>query len=419
MKVVGLVTEYNPFHNGHLHHLQQSLQTTVADASVAVMSGHFLQRGEPALVDKWLRSEMALAAGVDLVFELPFPFACNSAPHFARGAIHSLQGLGIVDSLCFGSETGSLGQLQKGADLLFRHAGRIEEGTAQLLRQGVNYPTARTRVLEEIAPDLPPELFAQPNNILGLEYLRALAEAGSDIQPATVPRLGPGYHDTAAVDRIASATGLRQMLTEGRPIETFLPEGSRMILREALQQGQTIDQAKLLTALLVLLLREPGTLRGVYQVEHGLENRLAEAALQAGNFTELAVAAKSRQWTLTRIQRILIYVLLQANQEEMNALVAAGPLYLRLLGMSDTGRKCLAKARTRRTLPIIRDPAKGPAMLRKYYTVNSERARLAEAMLKLDLRATRIYTALMKSPATRHRNRDFFQAVSTRQTPLS
>ncbi len=134
MRTVGLITEYNPFHNGHLHHLQESLRCTGADASVAVMSGHFLQRGEPALVDKWVRTEMALAAGVDLVLELPFPFACNSAPHFAMGAVRTLNALGVVDTLCFGSETGEVPPLQEIAQLLVDRSDAIDKGTRERLR---------------------------------------------------------------------------------------------------------------------------------------------------------------------------------------------------------------------------------------------------------------------------------------------
>ncbi|MCK4535904.1 MAG: nucleotidyltransferase [Desulfuromonadales bacterium] len=411
MRVVGLITEYNPFHNGHLYHLQESLRITGAEASVAVMSGHFLQRGEPALVDKWVRTEMALAAGLDLVFELPFPFACNSAPYFARGAVQSLNGLGIVDALCFGSEAGELETLQAAASLLNLRADEVERQTAELLRQGVNYPTARARVLQQMAPELPAEQLAAPNNILGLEYLRALERIDSVIEPFTIIRQGPGYYDTSATGQIASATGIRQMLMEGQNVDDYLPEHCRSTFHEARQAGQDLDTIKLFTALLSRLLQTSESLRGIYQVEHGLDVRLTEAAQLAKDYASLAAAVNSRHWTLTRIQRILAYVLLQASQGEMQNFLEAGPLYLRLLGMSETGRKCLAEARSKRTLPIIMDPSKGSTVLRKFYGAGTERARLAEAMLALDLRATRIYTALMKSQNLQHRNRDFFEPV--------
>ncbi|NIQ97403.1 MAG: nucleotidyltransferase family protein, partial [Desulfuromonadales bacterium] len=146
MRSVGLITEYNPFHNGHLHHLRESRRATGADVSVAVMSGHFLQRGEPALVDKWVRAEMAVAAGVDLVVELPLPWACNSAPYFALGAVQALNDLG-VDALCFGSEVGDLDVLKQCAGLLEEHETLVARRTEALLRRGINYPEARQQVL--------------------------------------------------------------------------------------------------------------------------------------------------------------------------------------------------------------------------------------------------------------------------------
>ncbi len=411
MKVVGLITEYNPFHNGHLHHLRQSLRASGADASAAIMSGHFLQRGEPALVDKWVRTEMALAAGLDLVFELPLPFACNSAPCFAQGAVQSLNGLGIVDALCFGSEAGDLAGLQSAAEVLNRRAEEIEHLTADLLRQGVNYPTARARLLQQIAPHLPIEQLAEPNNILGLEYLRALLRTSSSIKPVTIRRLGPGYHDTAAQGGIASASGIRQMLAAGEPVQELLPAACWTLLEQALKADHRLDWSQVFRLLLARLLPEADSLRDLYQVEHGLDNRLAAAAQTARDYGDLAAAVKSRQWTLTRIQRILAYVMLQVSRREMTALLEAGPLYLRLLGMSGKGRQCLARARSKRTLPIIMDPAAASGVLRKFYGTGTPRAHQAEAMLALDLRATRIYSVLMKSQPWEHRNRDFFEPV--------
>src|SRR6056297_1555341 len=140
MSTVGLITEYNPFHNGHLHHLRESLKTASAEVAVAVMSGHFLQRGEPALVDKWTRTEMALAAGVDLGVELSLPWACSSAPDFARGGVQAISVLGGVDAFCFGSETGELAPLQGCAEWLCEQEPEVKIRTADLLRQGKNYP---------------------------------------------------------------------------------------------------------------------------------------------------------------------------------------------------------------------------------------------------------------------------------------
>lgn len=411
MRTVGLITEYNPFHNGHLHHLQESLRITDADASVAVMSGHFLQRGEPALVDKWVRTEMALAAGVDLVLELPFPFACNSAPHFAMGAVQTLNGIGVVDSLCFGSESGELAPLQEVSRLLVQRSDDIEAGTRERLRSGVSYPVARAEVLSVLAPDLPSDLIASPNNILGVEYLRALQITASSIQAFTIQRLGADYHSTDVSNHIASATGIRNLVSEGGKVDGLLPSACFEILQEALDEGLKLSPERLFTALQTLLLQEKESLRGIYHVADGLEQRLVDAAMTATSYAELADAVKSRQWTLTRIQRLLSYVLLQVSNEEMRGFVQRGPMYLRLLGATDKGREVLAKARSKKSLPMISDPARAKANLRRFYKNQPEFARMAERMLACDLRATRLYGLLQTTQQRVHRNQDFFQTV--------
>ena len=411
MRAVGLVTEYNPFHNGHLHHLRESLRVTGAEASVAVMSGHFLQRGEPAMVDKWVRTEMALAAGVDLVFELPFAFACNSAPHFAMGAVQTLDALGVVDSLCFGSEAGDLAQLNKVATVLVERQEEIESLTAARLRDGVNYPVARSEVLVGLLPEVPAEILNSPNNILGIEYLKALYSTNSRIQPSTIKRLGAGYHDTDVTAQIASATGIRRMIAAGEEVESLLPQPCRKVLDEALRAGRSLDTGRLFVALQSQMLQESETLNEIYLVDDGIDRRLDLAALKAGSFDELVSGIKSRQWTLTRIQRILMYVLLQVKAVEMKAFMQTGPLYLRLLGSSERGRKILARARRRKKLPIIADPARATNTLRKFYRNRSAYQQLAEEMLRLDLRATRIYGLLQGERSGEYLNQDYYQPV--------
>ncbi len=219
MRAVGLITEYNPFHNGHLHHLNESLRQADAEVAVAVMSGHFLQRGEPALVDKWRRTRMALAAGVDVVVELPFAFACQSAPYFARGAVQCLNGLGGIEALCFGSEAGELAPLQRCADLLQEHRTELQAATAAGLRQGMHYAEARGELVAGLSGKASlAELLHSPNNILALEYLQALRDTASAMAPFTILRLGAGFHETQASGAIASATGIRHRLAEDQPV---------------------------------------------------------------------------------------------------------------------------------------------------------------------------------------------------------
>lgn len=411
MPTIGLITEYNPFHNGHLHHLQESLRITGAEASVAVMSGHFLQRGEAALLDKWTRAEMALVAGVDLVLELPFAFACNSAPYFAQGAVQCLDALGVVDGLCFGSEAGAIAPLDRAARLLVDAANEVAAGTASSLRQGLSYPAARARILARLDPDLPPGLLASPNNILAIEYLRALQLNASPMRPWTIPRLGAGFHSTDVSGHLASATGIRRLIGAGGDVEHLLPIACGHIFKRALDEGRFLDQERLFTVLQALLLQEVESLRDIYQVEHGLDHRISDKAMSATSFTDLVSAIKSRQWTQTRIQRVLIYVMLRVSGAEMRGFLRQGPLYLRVLGATTRGREVLARARKKKNLPVIGDPSRARAVLRRFYHDRPESCHLAEQMLNCDLRATRLYGLLQSTQRGVHSNQDFFHPV--------
>ena len=406
MRAVGLITEYNPFHNGHLHHLRESLRVTGAEVAVAVMSGHFLQRGEPALVDKWVRAEMALRAGVDVVVELPFPWACNSAPQFALGAVRALQALG-VEALCFGSESGEPAALQRCAELLLTEEARIAERTAHLLRRGINYPTARARCLAELGV-ADGELLAAPNNILGIEYLKALRQTGAAIVPHTIPRIGAGFHEERAVGDIASATGIRHRLGRGEEVADFIPLSARAPFVAALAAGHVLDEEHLYRLLLARLLRGADSLRRLYQVEEGIAERLYAAACDSDGYAELVAAVKSRHLTRTRVQRLLAYVLNEVKAEEMTAWLESGPLYLHLLGATEKGRAWLAGGRKARTLPLVGNYSRVAALLKKRYGVPSRAFSLAAGMLRLETRATANYTLLMQRWRGGSRARDYF-----------
>ncbi len=412
MRTVGLITEYNPFHNGHLHHLRESLQAAEAEVSVAVMSGHFLQRGEPALVDKWLRAEMALAAGVDLVIELPFPWACNSAPYFALGAVQSLNALAGVDALCFGSEAGELPGLQQAAEVLQQHQQSIAEKTGQLLRQGISYPAARAQLVAELSDDLQiAQILGQPNNILGIEYLQALKKTTSAIMPLTIQRIGAGFHQTDAVGEVASATGIRKMLSLNSDVSDYLPKIVHSVLLAASESGRQSSEGKLLTLLISRLNLGAASLREIYQIENGLENRLVEMAAEARVYKDFVTECKSRQLTRTRIQRVLCYLLNGVEKELMSSILERGPLYLHLLGSSDKGERFLARYRKEFSLPVVGNYSRIHSQLKKWYGVETEDCKLAEKTLELELRTTRNYTLLMQRWAGGNRNRDYFESA--------
>lgn len=413
MRAVGLITEYNPFHNGHLHHLRQSLKAASADVSVAVMSGHFLQRGEPALVDKWTRTEMALAAGVDLVVELPLPWACSSAPDFARAGVQALSALGGVAALCFGSETGEMAPLQGCAEWLCEQESEVKNRTAVLLRQGKNYPQARAELLADCDyGGIDAAELAAPNNILGIEYLKALRQIGNVLEPFTIRRVGAGYHDLGSgPDRIASATGIRQRLDEGQPVAELMPEGSSAFLHGALQKRQYFSPTRYLQLLQGQIFREPDRLEDYWLVEDGLEQRLIDQADRAETLEELVTGIKVRHLTRTRIQRALVSVLLGLRQVTVHQLLAAAPGYLHLLGASPEGRKFISASRRQRQVPLVQNFSRIYTQLKRHHGKDSTAYRQALTQLELELRATRMYSLLLHQFSGGSRNRDFYEPL--------
>ena len=240
MKVTGLVTEYNPFHSGHLFHIETSRNISNADFILVIMSGDFVQRGTPALLDKYARTEMALLCGADVVIELPVCFSCASAESFAYGAVFLLDRLGVTDFLCFGSECGNLSLLQSAAQFLIKESADFQKKILHDLKQGLSYPAARTNAFfESYASSLDgfssqeiSSLFSKPNNILGLEYLKALKNMQSKILPLTFLRQEAGYHDKKLYQTFASATALRDTLLRHNleAIKPYIPKAAFSVL---------------------------------------------------------------------------------------------------------------------------------------------------------------------------------------------
>jgi len=376
------------------------------------MSGHFLQRGEAALLDKWQRAEMALKAGVNLVVELPLPWACNSAPLFADGAVQALAQFG-VDALCFGSEAGTLAPLQACAELLDQHQAEIEDATRQRLRQGDNYPSARAEVVAAICQNESlSAVLAEPNNILGVEYLRALRNHDSGISPYTIARIGAGYHDLEAVGEIASATGIRRMLAAGEPVDKLVPDSVFPILEAALESGLTPD-TDIQFRLMVQALQRVDHLKTLYQYAEsdGIGKRFYQAIQVAESLEGLIDESKSKQLTRTRMQRLMIYALLELDAGLMREILDCGPLYLHVLGHDDIGEAVLAGCRTQSEIPLVGNYSRIRNALTRHYGRRTEKSRLAHELLAIELRATRTYTLLQKNWPGGNRNLDFFREV--------
>lgn len=373
MSTVGVIVEYNPFHNGHLYHLQQSKAITGAENVVAVMSGHFLQRGEPALADKWARAEMALRAGCDLVLELPAAYSAQPAQWFGYGAVAVLEATGVVDSLCFGSESGDLRALDQMACLLAEEPPELSAHLARMLKEGVPYPSAFAAASKQYLQDkgLGEIGFSldQPNHTLGLHYLIALKKLRSSIVPYTVRREKSGYGQADITDaQIASATALRKLLLGDAGslalLAPYVPASTMEILEREIKSGRAPIHWELFARPLFheLFRRDAAQLALFAEVTEGLEHRLRSVLPELPQITvaSLLTALKTKRYTHTKLQRMLLRILLGHHKEILTpARLSAGVEYIRVLGFSERGQKLLHDMRGKASLPIIASATRG------------------------------------------------------------
>jgi len=378
MKATGIVTEYNPFHNGHLHHINQSKEQTNADVIIAVMSGNFLQRGEPAFADKWARTRMALNGGADLVVELPYVFATAQASDFAKGAMAILDAL-RCDSFCFGSEDGDIQPFINTFDLLTKERAHYNLYIKEEVATGMSYPKALNNAYHKIISGRkgPFADLSKPNNILGFHYIEAANSIQSAMVPETIQRIQAGYHDD--IDEtmtIASATGIRKAFFENgdlSEVRRYLPKTSVDEL-QAFHQDFGFGSWETFWPLLrySILRHQPEELRQFSEVTEGIEYLLREAALTAPNFTGFMERVKSKRYTWTRIQRMLTHIYTNFTWSDLRSFET--PTYIRLLGMNQTGKDYLNSVKKKVTLPVI-----------------SRVAASHDPMLELDIRATDLY----------------------------
>lgn len=407
MRAVGLVTEYNPFHNGHRYHAEQARKVSDADVVVAVMSGHFLQRGEPALLDKWARAQMALRCGVDVVIELPFPFACNSAPTFADGAIQILDLFSPhLDALCFGSESGQLEQLKPLAKAMAGYESVAAD--SHHLRSGQTFPQARAAALADLGFDT--TLLDQPNNILSLAYLRAIDQRNSTLTPLTIKRIGAGYHDLQPVDDIASATAIRQRLYAGESVQPYIPTAAHTLLDQAVQQKMVVDPQRWFAMLQHSCLDQRRHTVDCYQMEPGLEQRIFQAALTASDFDQLVDEIKARHLTRTRVQRLLCYQLFGLRSQEMSSALAQPIPYIQLLGATKNGERFLSQCRKQLPIPLVTNHSRLQSLLNRHYGHDNRARQQAQWMVDIENQVTRFYTLLLPGWGGQSRQWNYYQS---------
>jgi predicted nucleotidyltransferase len=379
MNATGVIVEYNPFHNGHAFHLEQAKDISGAETIIAVMSGNFLQRGEPALVSKWKRAEMALKAGADIVFELPYQFAVQQADIFASGAVSILEAAGC-SSLCFGSESGNIESFHRTLSFLETHQAAYQERVKVHLAAGFSYPKATSMAFLDLNPEDELVDLSKPNNILGFQYLNSARRINSSMQLFTVERKSAGYHDEQfASESIASATSIRKALFTGNGevegIRQYVPESTYQGLLQYKEEFGAFHHWEQYWPLLKfrLVQLQPEQLRCIYEMEEGLEHRFLSAALQAGSFQQFMEKIKTKRYTWTRLQRACVHILTNTEKKEMPNRPQEAE-YLRLLGMSGNGRKYLNTHKSSLKLPLI-----------------SRISSHAAQQLHLDIKASRVY----------------------------
>lgn len=407
MSVLGLITEYNPFHNGHLYHLNESKKVTNADYSVCIMSGNFIQRGEPALIDKWVRAKMAIKAGIDLVIELPVTYSIQSAELFAFGAIKLLDSLGIVDGVCFGSEAGNVEVLDRISSILIEEPENYKILLKQNLNTGLPFPQARANALIKVLNGDLKDILNSSNNILGIEYLKALKRLNSSIKPYTIKRVKNEYNSTIISDNIASATSIRRKLIETGDVGTVkdnIPDTTFDRLLMEFSQGKGPVFSHHFDNLIISIIRKMPLekIRDIFDVNEGLENRIKKASMKVSTIEDLVKSIKTKRYTQTRIQRILFHALLgieKKNYEEFSS--HGGPQYIRILGFNENGKKLLNIAKKKASLPIITKVANHTN------TVNP----ILNKMLQYDITATNLYTLTYANPEFRIGDLDFTHGV--------
>lgn len=422
MKVLGIIAEYNPFHNGHAYHIEQSKSVSGCDAVVCVMSGNYIQRGEPAIINKFARTEAAIKSGADLVIELPVPFAMSSAEMFAFGAVKILDSTGIVDCISFGGEQGDISSLRLISDILVNEPPEYKNELKRLLSLGLSFPVCRQKALGKYmegsqlnssAGDVA-MLLETSNNILGVEYLKALGRLKSSIIPYTIKREANHYNSTDLTGYISSATAIRNNILTANSKDqscltvqsaaTAVTADSKFILDREMDLGRGPNSISRFENIIFALLRQSSVdkLRDLPGISEGLEYRIKKAGEASGSVDELINNICTKRYTRTRIQRIIFSLLAGISKSEVELFMQyGGPQYLRILGFNRIGRELLSTMKKSSMLPVIT----------KASDYRNSCNKLLTAMLEMEARSTDMYVLGYMNPAFRKSGQEFTQNI--------
>ncbi len=341
MKTAGIIVEYNPLHNGHLHHIKETRRKSKCDCLVAVMSGNWTQRGEPAMIDKFTRTKMALLNEVDLVIELPFVLTIQSADIFACASVSLLNYLGI-DELYFGSESGSVEELFKLSEII--NSKEYNKLIKTFLKKGNSYPTSSALAVKELSNST---LYNKPNNILGIHYINAVKTLNSKMEIKTIERIKTNYHDDFIEGtKIQSASAIRKLLKTNTDISDFVPDS----VNELLKDRKIIDLEMFYKYLKYKILSSSkNDLYNIFGINEGLENRI-KSIKDFSSVQDLIEKIISRRYTNSKLKRSLIHILCQTKKEFLDLIEIP---YIRILGMNDVGKSYLNIVKKDLAIPLI------------------------------------------------------------------
>ena len=340
MKAVGVIVEFNPLHNGHIEHMRETKRITGREHTVAVMSGNFVQRGEPAICDKWRRTHMALQAGADIVIEIPVAYVVSGADYFARAGVKLLAATGVVDKLCFGSEAGDLTIINEAGRILAQEPHEYKSALKAALGKGMSFAAARGTALSAVLGDVPQDILTKPNNGLGMEYCKALWLMNRPMEVYTSYRKAGG----------PSATAIRKAVwgAQEETVRNHMPTYVSEIITNAKQSNELAKLDDYSEIFRYMLFTTPA------EMGEGLENRFRRLAPEHRTLTSLLDAVKTKRYTYTRIQRAALGVILGMNHKKMAAYEdAGGPAYIRILGFRREAADLLSEITRRATLPVI------------------------------------------------------------------
>ncbi|WP_078681590.1 MULTISPECIES: nucleotidyltransferase [Clostridium] len=390
MKITSIIAEYNPLHNGHIYHINKTKEITSSDAIVCIMSGNYVQRGIPALVDKWSRTKAALESGIDLVIELPALYALSSAEFFAFGAISLLDSLNIIDSICFGSEIGNIDYILEISNILNNETEAFKKSLKYYLNKGFTYPAARSKALYNYILDKNiyfennlHEILNSSNNILAIEYCKSLIKLNSNIKPYTIKREGSSYNSTKLSKIFSSATSIRRYIKNNNnfnELKNHIPDASFNMLNLYKNSGvQFVFEDLMFDFIKYKHFNSEHEIENLPDVSEGLHNRISKALKSAKNFDDLIENIKTKRYTYTRINRILCQYFIGFEKFNTKILRTTPCPYARILGFNEIGIKILKEMKEKSSIPIYTKLPKN-----------------ADDILLLDIQSTKSYSILNK-----------------------